>query len=258
MDTVALKSQFHTAQVTLTNNPQSKHTTAEIPGSEPPAYSLFADALQSHQTLLKAQESESLVENQDDPALGFVTSLWKSESGSTRQGVSSATRFVHALLNPATQAAKRLGTDAAAVISVAALETGWGQHVIDTPTGQSSHNLFGIKATSPGSANSVNALTTEFTDGEAATSLEAFRTYGSTTESVADFANFILDNPRYSQALQHADDPRAFIEQIHLAGYATDPDYADKVKSVLQQVEAILENPQNLALDQVVPFPISR
>jgi len=258
MDTVELKSQVHTAQTTLTNIPQSKLATAEISVQNQPAYALFADTLQSHQALLKIQEPESSVEDQEQSSLGFVASLWKTQSHSTEPGISNATRFVHALLNPATQAAKRLGTEAAAVISVAALETGWGQHIIKTPTGQSSHNLFGIKAHAPGTSDSIDALTTEFIDGEAATLLEAFRTYGSTTDSVADFADFILTNPRYRQALEHAEDPRKFIEQIHLAGYATDPSYADKVKSVLEQVETILENPQNLALDQVLPFPISR
>ncbi len=39
-------------------------------------------------------------------------------------------------------------------------------------------------------------------------------------------------NPRYQQAVAVADNPRAYFQQLQAAGYATDPNYAQKILSV--------------------------
>ena len=43
-------------------------------------------------------------------------------------------------------AAQALGVDHRVLIAQSALETGWGQSILSDPAGQSSHNLFNIKA----------------------------------------------------------------------------------------------------------------
>jgi flagellar rod assembly protein/muramidase FlgJ len=60
--------------------------------------------------------------------------------------VTSPEQFVQTLLPAARATAKTLGLDPLALIAQAALETGWGQRVIKTAKGESSFNLFGIKA----------------------------------------------------------------------------------------------------------------
>ena len=42
------------------------------------------------------------------------------------------------------------------------------------------------------------------------------------------------NQPRYAQALEHAADSAAYSVQLQKAGYATDPDYAEKIQSVLR------------------------
>ncbi|WP_369597209.1 glucosaminidase domain-containing protein, partial [Vibrio sp. 03_296] len=45
------------------------------------------------------------------------------------------------------------------------------------------------------------------------------------------------NNPRYQTALQNNGDSESFIRGIHRAGYATDPEYADKVLKVQQRID---------------------
>ena len=54
--------------------------------------------------------------------------------------------FVHELWPFAEKAAKELGTSPKIIIAQAALETGWGKHIIRNADGTSSNNLFNIKA----------------------------------------------------------------------------------------------------------------
>jgi len=144
--------------------------------------------------------------------------------------------FANAIRSPASIAAIELGTTTNTIIAFAGLETGWGRHV-PAADGHSSHNLFGIKSNSNGP--SVSSLTTEFIDGEPHSIAQQFRSYQSVGESIADFSRFLRTNPRYELALNHAGNPERFIQLVHDAGYATDPDYANKVISALEQLNTI-------------------
>ena len=137
----------------------------------------------------------------------------------------------------AAAAAATLGTTTNTVLAFAAHETGWGQH---TPghAGQESYNLFGIKAR-PGASpdDQVSSETTEVLAGHTLRLQQNFRRYASADDSVADFARFLIENPRYRPALATAAQPQAFIRAVHQAGYATDPNYATKVISVWERLQ---------------------
>lgn len=174
----------------------------------------------------------------------FLMRLWQTEPAQNNQvDFSTPMKFVKTIAEPAKQAAAQLGTSQQVVIAIAALETGWGKHVIEVSEGRSSNNLFGIKSTNQHSNSTVFANTTEYIDGKKLTLEQPFRTYATAAESVGDFADFIRSNPRYENALLTAHDAQNFIDQIHHAGYATDPDYAAKVKSVLASVEKMMKSP---------------
>ena len=82
----------------------------------------------------------------------------------------------------------------------------------------------------------------EFKDGVAKPEKASFRAYGSFSDSLNDYVSFLQDNPRYRQALNKVDDPQQYFEAIQQAGYATDPNYADKIMSVLRgQVSDVLK-----------------
>lgn len=145
------------------------------------------------------------------------------------------------------RAADRLNTDPNVLLAISALETGWGRHVMQTADGQSSNNLFGIKATNPSEERHVYALTTEYSKGNAYQTEQAFRTYSTPQDSINDFAEFLLSNPRYRKALGNSQNPEAFVREIQDAGYATDPQYANKVLAVMQTIDKLNSNSLKVA-----------
>ncbi len=62
------------------------------------------------------------------------------------QGFESREDFIRQLAVPAKTAATGLGVDPKVLLAQAALETGWGKSVIKLAGGESSYNLFNIKA----------------------------------------------------------------------------------------------------------------
>lgn len=141
--------------------------------------------------------------------------------------------FIQALWPEASAAAERLGLPAEALVAQAALETGWGKHVMRSGRDGSSHNLFGIKADSRWNGERVNVSTLEYRDGVALKTRAAFRAYESFADSFADYVRFVGDNPRYAAAVAVSDDPKAYFRELQQAGYATDPAYADKIARIL-------------------------
>jgi flagellar protein FlgJ len=92
--------------------------------------------------------------------------------------------------------------------------------------------LFGIKAGSSWRGSRVAQWTIEHGDGGAMRKREEFRAYPHTADSFADYVNLISSSPRYAAALENAHDPEAYARAIGAAGYATDPDYAEKWLSI--------------------------
>ena len=140
-------------------------------------------------------------------------------------------QFIEKMLPQAEAAGRELGVDPRAIIAQAALETGWGTaQPADAKGG--SNNLFGIKAGGSWQGASVASTTQEYTNGIAGDEVARFRAYGSTAEGVKDYVSLLRDNPRYSAALNTGSDVHAFATALQRGGYATDPDYANKLVTV--------------------------
>lgn len=142
--------------------------------------------------------------------------------------------FIEKLLPKAQGIAEQLGLDPRAILAQAALETGWGQQMIHKGDGQNSYNLFGIKADKSWQGEKAIVDSLEFKQGIAAQQKSPFRAYASFDEALQDYASFLQSNPRYSEALQTTEQPKAYFRALQQAGYASDPNYAEKVISVLQ------------------------
>lgn len=159
-----------------------------------------------------------------------------SEAGRVADGVDldgSPETFLDRLWPAAEQAAARLNLAPEALLAQAALETGWGRHVMQHRDGESSHNLFGIKADRRWQGDKVQVSTLEYRDGVALKTRAHFRAYGSFEESFDDYVDFVQRNPRYREALERTDDPQAYFHALQAAGYATDPAYAEKIQRIL-------------------------
>ncbi|MEX8192245.1 flagellar assembly peptidoglycan hydrolase FlgJ [Comamonas guangdongensis] len=136
----------------------------------------------------------------------------------------------------AQQAAQRLGVSARAVMAHAALESGWGQRPVRDAQGLDSLNLFGIKAQGSWSGASTQAMTTEYEDGQAVQQAQSFRQYASLDATFADYVNLLAHSPRYRSALRTGNDVQAFAGALAAGGYATDPDYAQKLVRISRQI----------------------
>ena len=145
-----------------------------------------------------------------------------------------AQSFIEQLYPAAQQAAEQLGIDPKALLAQAAIETGWGKHMIHNTAGQNSHNLFGIKADRRWQGDRAMVDTIEFEQGIAATKKAPFRMYDSFAESMQDYVGFVKQNPRYEDAVKQSSSTEQYFSELQKAGYATDPDYASKVISVFE------------------------
>ncbi len=130
------------------------------------------------------------------------------------------------------------------VLSQAALETGWGRHVIADGAGQSTHNLFGIKAGADAATPQVPIATREFEFGRWIERVENFKAYGDWPDSIRDYVQK-LAGPRYAAGVDAAADTgnaslldrvQRFADGLQSAGYATDPAYASKLVGVAQRI----------------------
>ena len=141
--------------------------------------------------------------------------------------------FVSSLWNYAKKAASKIGLNPAVMVAQSALETGWGQHIIKDKNGESSFNLFNIKAHRDWDGDKAAKSTLEYEQGVAVKKVEPFRVYNNFTEAFDDFVGFLKSNSRYQPALNSTSDSEQFLQDLQKAGYATDPKYAEKILSIL-------------------------
>lgn len=145
----------------------------------------------------------------------------------------SPDEFISQLMPIAQKNAEKLGVDPKVLLAQAALETGWGQHMIEKNSGQSSNNFFGIKADHRWGGEAAMTMTTEFMDGRAMTVKAPFRAYDSIDEAFSDYVDFIGQSERYRTAVEQANNPEGYVRALQEAGYATDPQYADKILGII-------------------------
>ena len=166
----------------------------------------------------------------DDEPISVTPIRFKTASPQSRQE-----RFVGELWPHAITAADELDVDPEVLISQAALETGWGRHVIKGADGNNSFNLFNIKAGSDWDGKTVDKLTLEYRGGVPVWEKASFRAYDSYEESFRDYAEFLQSRDRYQGALAESDNPVRYMHELQRAGYATDPNYADKVINIMNR-----------------------
>jgi len=145
----------------------------------------------------------------------------------------SPAEFVGRVMPSIRRAANALGIDPQGMLAQAALETGWGQRLPRAADGSSSHNLFGIKAGNEWTGARATADSMEVIDGVATPRRTAFRAYASVEESINDFANLLKNSPRYKDVIAGGGNAAAYIAAMGNSGYATDPDYGNKLNQIL-------------------------
>lgn len=148
----------------------------------------------------------------------------------------NAAEFQQRMGAHAAAASRATGVPAHLMLGQAALESGWGKRELKAADGTASHNLFGIKAGGSWNGKVVEAATTEYINGVKQNRIEKFRAYDSYADSFKDFANMMRSSPRYENVMANLNNTNNYAQAMQQAGYATDPNYASKLASVIQKV----------------------
>jgi len=108
-----------------------------------------------------------------------------------------------------------------------ALESGWGKHQ------SGKNNFFGIKSAKKGEGSLVP--TWEVYNGKKVNIKDWFADYATVDEGIAARVKF-AQGSRYRDSYSRAKTPYEAAEALRRAGYATDPDYAKKLSSIMKGV----------------------
>lgn len=137
--------------------------------------------------------------------------------------------FLDALLPAAQECQAKHGIPASFTLAQAALESRWG----DSQLAKQAFNLFGVKADSAWHGPVYNIGTGEFFDGKEVFVPASWRKYGSWAECMEDRAQFFIKNRRYASCFQQTTG-EGWARAVAAAGFATDPNYADKLIAVMR------------------------
>lgn len=170
------------------------------------------------------------------PVSGSQYSAPSTQSVPSAYNATTQQDFVNKMLPSALQASAASGVPPQLILGQAALESGWGKREIAMPDGSNSYNLFGIKANAGWHGKVAEVMTTEYKDGVASKQVEKFRAYSSYAEAFKDYTGMLSNNPRYANVMQQTDSPAGMAQALQKSGYATDPKYAEKLVSVMKQM----------------------
>jgi flagellar protein FlgJ len=149
---------------------------------------------------------------------------------------SSPEAFVRSVAPAAQWVQDKTGIPAAAMIGMAANETGYGKSA-------PGNNLFGIKGQGPAGAT-TSGTWEDYGNGPVQIT-DQFRRYDNATQSFQDFVDFLRDNPRYQGVMNLVDQGKAnvgnFVQGLKDAGYMTDPNYVGKIQSIVDQYQPVID-----------------
>lgn len=139
--------------------------------------------------------------------------------------------FITLIAPLAVSSVKGTGLFASLMIAQACLESADSQSVLS----KMFNNYFGIKAGPGWHGKVANMQTTEYVHGKPEKLSQPFRTYATKEAGFLDRVKFLVDNPRYAlHGVFKALNPNAQAEDFVRAGYATDPQYANLLISIIR------------------------
>lgn len=138
--------------------------------------------------------------------------------------------FFDALLPGALAVQKTHGIPAGFQLAQAALESAWGESGL----ARHGNNLFGVKADAAWTGATIDMQTREFLGNTWTVVVAHWRKYGDWAECLADHAQFFLRNRRYAPCFAQTTS-EGWAGAVAAAGYATDPQYANKLIAVIRQ-----------------------
>ena len=133
--------------------------------------------------------------------------------------------FLAAMTPVAKEVAEDLGISHKIVLAQAALESSWGKAA-------RGNNLMGIK--SHGEKGGVDVVTHEVVNGKKVKITDSFRQYDTPEDSIRGYGKFLKANSRYKHFLRAgAENEDAQLSALQTSGYATDPKYSFKLRTIM-------------------------
>ena len=161
------------------------------------------------------------------------TSIQK-KSTQQSQMTTSQQSFFNNILPAIQQVSQKNSIVTSVMLAQSILESGWGTSQLAT----NAYNIFGIKADSSWKGNTYTVQTKEVVNGKTITVEKQFRAYKSLLESISDYGSFFTSTAwrmkNYASFLQ-ATNYETALTSLLASGYATDPAYAEKLKSLIQR-----------------------
>ncbi|HEM3682464.1 TPA: N-acetylmuramoyl-L-alanine amidase, partial [Streptococcus suis] len=164
------------------------------------------------------------------------TSGTSTQKKSTQQSqmTTSQQSFFNNILPAIQQVSQKKGIVTSVMLAQPILESGWGTSQL----AKNAYNIFGIKADSSWKGNTYTVQTKEVVNGKTITVEKQFRAYKSLLESISDYGSFFTSTAwrtkNYASFLQ-ATNYETALTSLLASGYATDPAYAEKLKSLIQR-----------------------
>ncbi|EPH11800.1 glycoside hydrolase family 73 protein [Facklamia hominis] len=141
--------------------------------------------------------------------------------------------FVKRLVPTAQSLQREYGVLASVSLAQAMLESDFGRSQLASQD----YNLYGVK-TDPSDPNKALYPTLEFQNGEWVEIMDAFKHYNSWEESMREHARLIVNgtswNPQQYAAVLAGQNYQEQARGLQSSGYATDPDYADKIIRMIE------------------------
>ena len=165
------------------------------------------------------------------PTSGTSTQKKSTEQSQMTTGQQS---FFNNVLPAIQQVSQKNSIVTSVMLAQSILESGWGTSQLAT----NAYNIFGIKADSSWKGNTYTVHTKEVVNGRTITVEKQFRAYKSLLESISDYGSFFTSTAwrikNYASFLQ-ATNYETALTSLLASGYATDPAYAEKLKSIVQR-----------------------
>lgn len=132
------------------------------------------------------------------------------------------------------------------------------QAILESDTGNSTlakwyNNFFGIKADGNWKGKSVNLATNEVISGETIKTNDFFRVYTEEYQSFKDRVGFLKANKRYINVFK-AETPEQQAKELQESGYATDPDYANKLLNIINIENLVILDKKKSKMKQIDIF----
>lgn len=251
-ESVGFYQEMHDEQLASTLSAQNSLGLAELmirqlsQINEAPANSKpFSNGVGQSNAIQPANQRRSA----EGTAVAEIKAQRVENASADRSSGSTPAEFFASVLPHAEKAARALGVPTEILLAQAALETGWGKSAQGP---QPNHRYFGIKADSRWQGDVARKTTIEFEQEQPKKLHALFRDYPNGADAFSDYVKFIKESPRYESAVKRGDDAREYIHGLQKAGYATDPQYVDKVmrihdgemfKSALSEARKLLSNP---------------